>query len=278
MSKLLSAGFYRLWKSKLFRLMTGLFAGFGVFMRYVIYLSGQETGSSYPLDLNLFSCTLIIGIALAVFTSIFIGTEYNDGTIRNKLIAGHSRSTIYLSNLIVCAVAGLLFCCTYILATILVGVPLFGWFTSSLSYNATLLFLSMTLTIAYAAIFVLLSMVISRRTNAAIVSLLLSFALLFAGSYIKSRLDQPEFFEPVIYMMDGSVKEIEERMPNPGYLTGSKREVYEFLYDFLPGSQSLSLSGMYEPNADLRLGDYSLIQALAFTALGVIIFRKKDLK
>ena len=46
-----------------------------------------------------------MGLVAAILTSMFIGSEYSDGTIRNKLVVGHSRMRIYLANLIVCSVA-----------------------------------------------------------------------------------------------------------------------------------------------------------------------------
>ena len=41
-------------------------------------------------------CALFIGIILAVFCSLFIGTEHNDGTIRNKIIVGHEKSKLFI--------------------------------------------------------------------------------------------------------------------------------------------------------------------------------------
>lgn len=36
----------------------------------------------------------------------------------------------------------------------------------------------------------------------------------------------------------------QEVIPNPRYLRGTMREVFTFLYDFLPGGQAIALSSM----------------------------------
>ena len=61
------------------------------------------------------------------FCQPFIGTEYSDGTIRNKIVVGHSRSTIYLANLLTCCFAGLIMCLCFILPTLAIRIPLFGF-------------------------------------------------------------------------------------------------------------------------------------------------------
>ena len=43
----------------------------------------------------------VFPIALSILITLFIGIEYSDKTIRNKLIVGHSRSEVYLANLVV---------------------------------------------------------------------------------------------------------------------------------------------------------------------------------
>ena len=47
------------------------------------------------------------GIVMAAFCSMFIGTEFSDGTMRNKLIVGHRRREIYFTNFLTCALSGI---------------------------------------------------------------------------------------------------------------------------------------------------------------------------
>ena len=61
------------------------------------YLEYQR---KFPLDAIFFVYAMLIGLVLSVFLPLFFGSEYSDGTIRNKLAAGHPRLSVYLANLI----------------------------------------------------------------------------------------------------------------------------------------------------------------------------------
>ena len=65
--------------------------------------------------------------------------------------------------------------------------------------------------------------------------------------------------------------------PNPHYLTGLEREVYQFLYDLLPTGQSLQYTtlGFTDP---AKLMGLSALVAAVFSAAGAALFRRKDLK
>lgn len=103
MSKLLSAGFIRLRKDKIFWIALIFMFGAGVFFPVMRYIDMQKSGYINNIDNGFFACALFIGVVMAVFCSLFIGTEYSDGTIRNKVVIGQKRTSIYLSNLIICS-------------------------------------------------------------------------------------------------------------------------------------------------------------------------------
>ncbi len=63
----------------------------------------------------------MLGIILSVFISLFIGAEYEYGTIRNKIISGYDRSEIYLANIFACIIAGWIMCMGCLISS------LFGW-------------------------------------------------------------------------------------------------------------------------------------------------------
>ncbi|MDE5865945.1 MAG: ABC transporter permease, partial [Lachnospiraceae bacterium] len=75
------------------------------------------------------------------------------------------------------------------------------------------------------------------------------------------------------------IEENVERQKNPNYITGIKREIYEFLNDFLPGSQMLQLANQEidVSKSGVKLPAYSLLIVVSTTACGVFFFRRKNL-
>ena len=76
MSKLLSANFMRLKKDKFFWIGIIFMFAAGVLYPTMIYRDVQKTGIINTVDDAFCGCTLFIGVVMAVFCSLFIGTEY----------------------------------------------------------------------------------------------------------------------------------------------------------------------------------------------------------
>ena len=66
-------------------------------------------------------------------------------------------------------------------------------------------------------------------------------------------------------------------MKNPRYLEGTKREVYEFIHKLLPGDQQVQIGQMTTQKPG-ELMIYSAGMAVVVTAIGMMLFKKKDLK
>lgn len=230
-----------------------------------------------------FGFPLFTGIIAAVFVSLFVGTEYSDGTMRNKIVVGHTRSAIYLSNLVVNIVAAFITNLAFIVAVSAVGIPLFGPLTIGTQGVLLLLSISILMMIAFTAIFTLLGMLIQNRTIVAIVSILGVVLLFVAAITINQKLSEPEFYEFYSYEVAGEPGEVTdntdgmEKMPNPNYLQPEQRRVYEFFYDFLPTGQSMQVSQRTAAHPWQMLL-YSLAIIVVTTACGVFFFRRKDLK
>lgn len=285
MSQLLRANFSRLWKSGIFRLCVlfsiGL-SGFMVIMRYVDIQKHLEEYAELGIEYSSADGLMFIGalyllFAAAVLVGIFVGTEYADGTIRNKLVVGHNRPTIYLSNLIVCAVANEIVLLSHIAAVWIFGKLLL---TVEMSVKEILSFVLLEFLsfLALTAVFVLFAMLIQSKAASSVTVLILSIILLFATLTIQNKLDAPEYYEGYTYTNEETGEVIErEREKNPDYLTGTKRQVYVFLNDFLPSSQIYQVAMQKSDHAGQMAG-YAGLLFLVSTGAGIIVFRKKDLK
>lgn len=66
-------------------------------------------------------------------------------------------------------------------------------------------------------------------------------------------------------------------MPNPKYLCGTLRNVYEWLANFLPFGQAIKLTVMDVADA-VKMTLYNLVIIGVSTLGGMALFQKKDLK
>lgn len=276
MRKLLYAGFSRLWKAKLFWGAAVLLTLSGAAIPIKYFIDNRSGASAWTPDTACFTYTFLVPILLSVLIALFIGSEYSDGTMRNKLIVGHRRCSIYLAGLIVCGAAGALLCAAYLIPYLCLALALLGSFSAL--PQTVLLFVALTLALSFAfvSIFTLTAMLTQSKAHTAAACILLAFAFLLLGVYITSSLNEPEYYAAYSYTENGvTVEAPEER--NPNYLTGKKRQVYEFLQDFTPGGQALQLANM-DAEHPARLAMYSGTVLLLTTCCGILIFRRKDLK
>lgn len=276
MLKLLRADFSRLWKTKILWGAMALMTLIGAAIPLKYFIDNRSGASAWTPDTACFTFAFPVPILLSVLTALYIGSEYSDGTMRNKCIVGHRRGSIYLANLIVCAAAGAMLCAAYLLPYLCLALPLLGNFEAQLQTVLLYAGLNLLLVLAFTALYTLAAMLIQSKAHTATACILLAFALLFWGIHITSALNEPEYYSAYSYTENGvTVEAPDER--NPNYLTGTKRQVYEFLHDFTPGGQALQLANMNtERPAQLAL--YSSMIVLASTCGGVLAFRRKDLK
>ena len=280
MSRLLSADFAKLKKNKFFWLCMAGMAVFALFMKIMDYVSMREYSGSVPsFESLLLIYALVIGFLMAAFVSLFVGTEYSDGTIRNKMIIGHTRTCIYLSNLIVSSTAGLGFCISYIVGVIVAGLPLYTIDTGILEGTVILVLCSFVMSIAFTALCVLTAMLCQNKALTVVINILTAFCLLVISLYITSRLSQPEVYPGFGLNTETGKVEMAEDVPNPSYLRGTEREVYQFFNDFLPTGQAVNITqaGGTAQSPGL-LAAYSASIIIVSTGVGMFVFKKKDIK
>lgn len=277
MIKLLNAGFTRLRKNKLFWILSLFSTCIALFMIYTRYSDMKTYGDTIEVEQLMLNYSTIIGIVIAIFTSLFLGVEYSDGVIRNKISIGHKRTNIYLSNLILVTITSLFSYILFILVVAIVGIPLFGGITIEFSKLLILLGCIFVTIIAYSSIFTFLAMIISNKTITAVVSIMLSFGLMMFALTHLNILYAPEYIESasITNGETGEFQMIQEK--NPKYPSEAKKKVYQALLDINPAGQMFQLAGRTVPNLRV-LPLYSACIIIIFTGAGLTLFNKKELK
>ncbi len=280
MRKLLSANFSRMRKSRIFWLLAACCFLFGTFAYGLAAYNVQALGLGW-MEFNahalFYMQILYIGAVIAVFSSFFLGTEYADGTIRNKLAVGHDRVSIYLSNLITVVAAGILFHLAYLLAVVLVGIPFAGIESIiCVELQPWRLICCLLVTVEYGALFTFIPMLDEQKDRGVLASLVVAGIVILFGMLIYGRLSQPEFETMAWVQADGSYI-LKEGMPNSKFLAGRIRTVFEWVNAWIPsGSVMVCLDRNLA--FDLRNPLCTVAGTAIITACGASLFRKKDIK
>ena len=277
MNKLLWANWARLRHYKAFWLTLA-----GVFLCSLLSIwSGSrvaeqlaQSGFARTLDSYYFALATFLGGLYAVFFSLFLSAEFSDGTVRNKLVVGHSRVHIYLADYLICLAACLAFAAMWLLGG-LPGLVWMGPFSMGPGEFFAYLLVIFGFTAAFAALFALVNLLPANKAVTVVLSLAVWLGLVLTASAFYDRLSEPEMISGVVYA-DGAFQEMEPH-PNPMYLAGAVRTACTWALEFLPAGQAQLVRGV-EVDSPLRMLAFSaLFTALALLA-GACIFQKKDLK
>ncbi len=240
MGKLLSANFARLWKNHTFWIGVAFMLALSV---YVMLEGGLSAPEHESYDMSAFGYSQIIGFCCAVFASLYLGSEYTDGAIRNKIIVGHSRARIYLANLVTVFTAMLLMIAAWLMGA-LIGFPFFGPL-SNLPGCMVNFIASIFTTAAFSAIFTLIAMLCTNKAVSAVVSIILFLGLsVFAGNV--------------------NMNLIRNLLPTGQAVWIFGNDVGHSVLELL-GSVLITLLG-------------SVVIVITVTSAGITAFRKKDLK
>ncbi len=280
MSRLLYADFSRLIKSKLFWLGVMVMVGmplYAVGVRYydsVIFVGAVvETA-----DVVWFVGGLYLPVVLSVLVSWFVGTEFSDGTLRNKLAVGHTRIAIYFSNLTTCTAVSLFYHLIFIATLFGAGSLLLKSWETPAKNLAIMTALSVMTVIAISAIFTMLAMLIPSRSAGAVAAILVAMAMLLGAIAVFLMLEAPEYLDNAYHM--NSVGEIvkSDPVPNPRYLTGVKREVYQHILNLIPTGQMLQFGNLEYVPQMCFLPLYAAFVLVVCTTVGIVAFQRKDIR
>lgn len=276
MNKLLAANFSRLRKDKVFWTATILMALSGSYTAFSMYLDKIRYGLEISFNEGLMTYVTLVGCCVAVFCSMFVGTEYSNGTIRNKLIVGHFRSSVYFSNWLVNIVAAMIMVCAFLLTYCIWGLFLLEPAQVSLEKMLFYILLSIFNIITHVSIFYAVSMLVSKRSVSSVLCILWFFVSLLLAALINARLEAPEFVPEYIMIVDG-IEQMVNPQPNPMYLQPAARKIYQFFFDLLPSGQSIQITA-FDVLQPFLVMAFSVALSIVASIIGLTGFRKKNLK
>ena len=234
MSKLLYANFFRLWRNRLFQIGLGFMFFAGGFLVFQQYRQLVGYGTNVKLDSTMFGYTIMIGVISSIFCSLFVNI-----------------------------VASFLLCFSYILANIVIGVPLIGTLETPLPKVLLILAGSLLTVIAFCSVFTMISLLIQSKAIAPVVCIVAMFLSIAFFNEVQRILDQPEFW------YDGTV--------NTAYVDGTEREVLEFLYNAIPAGQEMQYSRRSTENIG-EMAAYAAGLTVITTGIGAFFFNRKDIR
>lgn len=277
MRKLLSANFARLLKNKVYWLAMAFMVIGSLAFSYLNYHTSLKFDDRiYYVEDVVFNLFPMLGFVSGIFISLFLGAEFEDKTIRNKLIVGHTRGEVFFANYLTCILGSMLLLAGMLLFSGIAGWIFFKEFVMSGLEQAFLLLCCILVTAVCSAIYVAISMNVQSRSTSVVISMVLILGLTFLASYIEIRLIEEEMvYSNVIITMEGV--QLGDMIENPAYVDGLTRTIMEFFYDLLPTGQAAQINNMKFERC-LRWPWLSALLLAGTTAIGFHLFKKRDIR
>jgi len=275
MRKLITASFSRLWKEKLFWLVFAFMSIGSVCYNWIGY-NEINNPRIYVEDI-LFCMLPVSSFVFALFISMRLGTEFEEHTIRNKLIVGYSRTQVYFSEYLTCMAASIILLAVMLLCSSLFGLFLSLEFLSDWTDIAFLVFGCVLMALVFSAMFVGICMNVGSKAASLVASIVFLFAILLLASFCINALEEPSMaYTNVIISVEDGVQ-FGDLVENPAYVDGTQRMIYELIADILPTGQAIQMNNL-EFERSARWPVFSLIMLIIATVAGYIPFRKRDIR
>lgn len=214
----------------------------------------------------------------SIFTALYLGTEYSNGTLRNKLVIGHTRTAVYFANLTT-VLSGTFACAAAEwLVTAAAGLITGGSLGMSADEFAMCAAVYICALAALCAVNTLIGMLIAAKSSTVVVTLVLMLGTMIISSTLIQLLSIPKNTESYELTDTGMVQIVISDKENPMYIGGAKRLVFTFVNNVLPCGPACWLEGGKLPENGEALPLFSLSVTAVSTAAGAVVFRRKDLK
>lgn len=275
MNRLLKADFKRFFKDKLFLVSCIIALVFSIInpLLYKLIFSSllefemEELG--IVLDLNSlyfqsFSLSNNLGLIVPILIVIIIFKDFSFGTIRNKIIAGHNRTNIFISLFIVSSAIISLIMFSSATITGLLSMALFPDLVSNLTSKEIGYFIASIgfelLVMIFVAALVSFLSVFMKNAGLAII---IYAALMLAGTALNGIASIAINF----LSFEQGKEELVKLIENISYFN-----------IFANNSSVIGLTSSYNNTQVLLLLLSSLLGISMFVGLGILVFSKKDIK
>ncbi len=286
MERLIFAEFKRLFKNILFNaglLFSAIVPIWSITAEFINQRLHPEDYFRYTADdlsanRFLFENYLWLPLLMAVWMCIFIGDEYHNSTLRNKLDIGNSRISVYFSKLIVCIIGnmGILllnFAAAYGMGSHLLGI------TRTWDEILPVLESGMIATVALTAIFLFITMTAQSRSIGSVIGLTVVVLMIAITQSMKGDLANEKFVPYYIGQNPDGTSIYDERL-NPLYIGDRLYGILDFLDRSLPTSQMNGYAATMKPQSiDMHFcSTAGAVISVVFTFFGIAIFSKANLK
>lgn len=265
MRSLLFTDMYRIKKSGTFRTTLLLVLLLNMLLLWIRY-DGHAT-----LDEGLWALIALIGLAQSVLVPSIMGSDIEDGTIRNKLMIGKPRQVIYASNMIIAQ--GMMF--VLLAASLLIQIGIGAFVLASPSSLWNVVTIVVVANIALSAWYVMICSWCANKTKSVIICMISLIVFFLIAFSVQGRLSEP----PETMIMESTTNgEFEnQKIANERYVSGTLRICYEHLMSLLPTGAMMQLAmGMWCPQWILIV--YEIVWSIVCGVLGMIGFQKKSIR
>ncbi len=236
MAKLLRAGLQRYTRSPLFWVCMLICVGTGVLLGF-----GTHNGSFSTFHYLYFLLTN------ASLVSLLIGREFSDGMFRTKIAVGHPKWKIFLSEAVLALTVTFLMCLIHSALILAFNLKVFDYIdTAGLAF----IFVGVLSTaLAFSALFVFISCLISKRAIAPVLCILLTVALCFSTFSVTESLSEPKTHDYMVKIEDKNGEQSWESRsePNPRYVDEPARSMLKWFMKVSPFGQFSSYEDAFGP-------------------------------
>ena len=243
MNTLIYDNYYRMKRSLL---LIGVIIAMMALPALMLILEKVIHGDKATIDVIYIEGLLFMPMIFAVAAGHFIAHDYTNNTIRNKLIIGHTRVNIYLSNFIAMTAFLLVVFILNEIVALGAGAVVIG--TKGLESDVVIknLLFCVPMLVGVSSITVFVSMTI-KGSGGMVLNFMIQYAFMAVGIF---KNDLPDYFKGIL----GTVS------------------------DFIPSVHLMLLNPVQLPENPVSKTVYAVIVTIATTVGGIEIFKRADLK